>query len=551
MNKKTKINLDALPVAVKKQLLNKGEKFEARTGQYFGGSTSRRQTSTWIPSQGDADADTLTDRQRIVNRSRDLIRNEPIAAGAINTNTIHVVGTGLKMQSRINRNVLGISEEEAQKNQNIIESEWGLFANNMDCSYNRKGNFNDNVNMVLRSSLESGDVFCLLPFEMRPTSPYGLKLQLVEGDRVCNKGGIRDTVKLVGGVHTDTKGAPVAYDIRTANPGSEKNLERKWVTVKAFTPQGRRRVIHVYEQLRPDQTRGMPYLAPIIEILKQLSKYTNAEIAAAVVNSYFTVFLKSPAGDSSLAPFDMDDETNAQTDDPDYKLGMGAFITLANDESVEFADPKRPNQNFDGFVQALLRQIGAALSIPYELLNYQFSSSYSASRSAMLLAWKMFRTRRTWLENQFCNIVYAAWFEEAVLRGRVIAPGFMDDLAIRAAYLEKKWVGPAPGQIDPTKETTAALDRIGGRLTTIAGESAAIEEDFDRNIEQIAYEERTMDEKGVTYVGQGARGGSGQAMVTAQITPVAEETNIDDDRDDKTEDPDNPTDKKGDNKNDE
>ncbi len=544
MRKKTEsinVNLESLPPFAQKQRVAKGGKFQTRAGTYFGGSNTRRGTSGWQPPQGDADADMLTDRVKIINRSRDLIRNAPIATGAINTNQLHVVGSGLTMQSRINRHVLNITAKDAQRKQNIIESEWRLWSENLDCSYNRKGNFNDNVNLVLRGALEAGDIFALLPFEMRNTSPYGLKIQLVEGDRVCNAQGVRNTQTLAGGIHTNNKGAPVAYDIRTTHPGTEKGFDRTWKTVQAFTGTGRRRVIHVYEQLRPDQTRGMPYLAPIIEIIKQLSKYTNAEIAAAVVNSYFTVFLKSNDGDSELAPYAMTEETGAGNDDQDYKLGMGAFITLSQDESVEFADPKRPNRNFDGFMMAMLRQIGAALSIPYELLNYQFSSSYSASRSAMLLAWKMFKTRRTWLENHFCNLIYAAWFEEAVLRGRVDAPGFLDDFAIRAAYLQNKWVGPNPGQIDPTKETTAALDRIGGRLTTIAGESAAIGEDFDRNIEQIAYEEETMREKGVEYIGKGARDGSGAKV--AEDTP-----DDDDDSDDKTDN--KPKPKEGDNEND-
>jgi lambda family phage portal protein len=449
------------------------------------------------------------DRQKIINRSRDLVRNAPIATGAINTNVLHVVGSGLTLQSRINRDILQLNEKAAAKKQNLIESEWKLFANNLDCSYNRKGNFNDNVNLVLRGALEAGDIFALLPFEMRNTSPYGLKIQLVESDRICNDQGVKDTRERTAGVYLDSKGAPTAYDIRTTNPGSEKGFERKWNKYNAFTTTGRRRIIHVYEQLRPDQTRGMPYLAPIMEIIKQLSKYTNAEVAAAVVNSYFTTIIKTADGDTGFSPYSMTGETNASDDDQDYKLGMGTFLTIGNDEEVVFADPKRPNKNFDAFMMSMLRQIGAALSIPYELLNYQFSSSYSASRSAMLLAWKMFKTRRTWLENHFCNLVYEAWMEEAVLRGRIDAPGFMDDFAIKAAYLEKKWVGPAPGQIDPTKETTAALDRIGGRLSTIAGESAAIEEDFDKNVEQTAYEENTMDALNINYIGMGARGSTG------------------------------------------
>ena len=505
MKKTNKVNLDALPPFAQKQRVTKGGKFQARSGTYFGGSSVRRATSGWQPPQGDADADTLTDRIKIINRSRDLIRNEPIATGAINTKTLHAIGSGLMLQSRINRHVLQISEKEAQKKQNIIEAEWKLWANNLDCSYDRRGTFNDNVTLVYRGVMEAGDIFSLLPFELRNTSPYGLKIQLIESDRISNKAHIKDTKNLTAGVHMNDKGAPVAYDIRTTNPGTEKGFEHKWVKVQAFSPTGRRRVLHMYKQLRPQMTRGMPLLAPIIEKIKQLSKLSNAEIAAAVINASFTTFLKSPTGDVALAPFAMTEETNAKDSDQDYKLGPGAFIQLADGEDVEFADPKRPNKNFEAFYNAMLKSIGTALGIPFEFLVYHFSASYSASRASMLLLWKSIKTDRTWLENHFCNLIYELWFEEAVLLGRVIAPGFMDDFAIRAAYLENKWVGPNPGQIDSVKETTSALDRIGGRLSTISEESAAIGGDFDRNIEQIAYEETLMREKGVEFVGMGAR----------------------------------------------
>lgn len=66
-------------------------------------------------------------------------------------------------------------------------------------------------------------------------------------------------------------------------------------------------------------------------------------------------------------------------------------------------NPGRPNTAFDGFVVAICRQIGAALEIPYELLVKNFNASYSASRGALLEAWKMFRMYRTWLANDFAN----------------------------------------------------------------------------------------------------------------------------------------------------
>jgi capsid protein len=78
--------------------------------------------------------------------------------------------------------------------------------------------------------------------------------------------------------------------------------------------------------------------------------------------------------------------------------------------------------------------------------------------------------------------------EEAVLRGRIIAPGFLEDPLKRMAWLENMWIGPTQGQIDPTKETTAAQARVDGHFSTIAIESAGLGYDFDQNIKQIKKE---------------------------------------------------------------
>lgn len=103
------------------------------------------------------------------------------------------------------------------------------------------------------------------------------------------------------------------------------------------------------------------------------------------------------------------------------------MIGLAPGEKVSSVDPGRPNAAFDPFVMAILRQIGVALEIPFELLVKHFTASYSAARAALLEAWKFFYTQRKWLADNFCQPVYEAWLTEAVLSGRVSAPGFFDD----------------------------------------------------------------------------------------------------------------------------
>ena len=46
-------------------------------------------------------------------------------------------------------------------------------------------------------------------------------------------------------------------------------------------------------------------------------------------------------------------------------------------------------------------------------------------------------------------LVYEAWLAEAVARGRIKAPGFFGDPAIRKAYADCKWNGPSRTALNP------------------------------------------------------------------------------------------------------
>ena len=133
---------------------------------------------------------------------------------------------------------------------------------------------------------------------------------------------------------------------------------------------------------RPGQRRGIPVLANVVEALKQLSRFTDAELTAAVVSSMFTGFIKTQDGAGLNGIFDKIDEHEKDT----LAMGNGTLVNLKPGEDITFGDPSRPNVNFGGFVEAVCRQIGAALEIPYELLIKNFTASYSASRASLLEA---------------------------------------------------------------------------------------------------------------------------------------------------------------------
>lgn len=482
----------------------------ALSGGYTGAKRDRRATQEWRTGSGSADADILPDLPALRDRSRDLSRNVPIASGAISTAVTNVVGTGLDPQSMIDRDVLGISDEQADAWQRQAEREWWLWAASQECDATRTQDFCGMQDMIFRSVLESGDVLVLKRYIERPGSPYGLKLQVIEADRISNPNYQADQTKLngtgnlvSGGVELDGDGAPVAYHVLKSHPG-DLGIgagAREWTRLPAFGANtGERQVYHLFRKLRPGQTRGVPYLSGVIEPLKQLGRYSDAEIMAAVVSSMFTVFVKTEAGEG-LNPGTPTAETGSKLTDEDYKLGNGAILDLLPGEDVTFANPSRPNPNLDPFVQAILAQIGVGLEMPLSVLTKRYLSSYSAARAEMLDAWKFFRARRVWLASTLCQPTYEAVITEAVASGRLVAPGFFEDALIKQAWCGTQWIGPPAGQIDPEAEINAAEKRIQLTVSTRSEETAALTGgDWESKVRQLGKEAAMIRDAGLETV---------------------------------------------------
>ena len=484
----------------------------ALAGQWVGGRKDRQGTKDWNPPGGSADEDNLYDLPEMRSRTRDLQRRSAVALGATNTNVSSVVGTGLSLRAIPDALTLGISPQAAATWRQGTERKFRAWADNaIACDLEATLDFYQQQALAFRSAYDSGDVIALLPYKERKASKYKLKVQLVEADRLCNRDGKQDDAQLTSGVAKDSDGAPSAYHIARFHPGAMNvGGEKEWDVVPAFGARtGRRNVVHLFDKRRPGQTRGVPYLAPVIEILKQISDYTHAELNAAVVAAAFTVFIESPTGSG----LDLDGEGEPQTvqgkSGSDVKMGSGAIIDLAKGEKVSFADPGRPNAAADVFLTAMMRQLGVALELPYEILVKHFTASYSAARAALLEAWRFFKGRRAWLASMFCQPIYEAWLEEAISIGDVIAPGFFDDPLLRAAWAGAEWVGDAPGQIDPLKEIEAAIKRIDATVSDRTTETLELRGgDWFDVVERLSMEQKLIDERQIRPLTPPAGGGA-------------------------------------------
>jgi lambda family phage portal protein len=465
---------------------------------YTGASSSRRSMYDLSTNSQSADDTLAYSRQQLNERGHHLYRNNPIVKGAIDSNGLSIVGSGLQMHSRIDGKFLGINDDQREELETSFEREWNLFSNSSECDVARTSNFGELTNITLRQSYITGESFTILPFLMRPGFPYGLKVQIIEPERICSKdnrtnGILENGNYLYDGIEKDNFGAPLRYHVAAQFPGSLHGQSQTWSVLDAFNgPYGHRNVLHHYHVLRPDQTRGVSCLAPVIEKLHTLDKYNKANLDAALVQALFTVFIKHEKGGGGtpgLQQFKPNSETGAKSSDKDYKLGSGAILDLQPGDDIINSSPGIPNQNYDPFTTAVLREIGMGLNIPIEVLMKHFQSSFTAAKAAFNEAWRLYKVHRSWIVSTFCQPIYERFLFEVVARGRVKAPGFFEDSIVRQAYCGAEWAGPAQGHLNPLQEVQAARSRIDGGITTTEYETAEYNGGkFDQNITQSARE---------------------------------------------------------------
>lgn len=463
----------------------------------YGASRTKKSLFGWLFHGGSAREDIQENLDVLRQRSRDLYMGVPLATGALKTYRTNVVGLGLRLKSQIDYEFLGLTEEEAQTLETQIEREFALWADSTACDLERLDNFCELQQLAFLNWLMSGDIITLLPTTKRVNMPYDLRVRLIEADRLSDPYGSIDP-HIVGGVEVNDAGEVVAYHISTHHPLSWEPSETKWQRVEAYGAKtGRRNVLHIMNRERIGQRRGVPMLAPVIEALKQLGRYTDAELVAAVVSGMFTVFIEKDgvSSDGAFGEVIAEEQQVDSGDENSIELAPGAVVDLGSGEKAHDMNPGRPNTAFDGFVVSICRQIGAALEMPYEILVKNFNASYSASRAALLEFWKAVKMYRSWLVTDFCQPIFEEWLTEAVAKGRISAPGFFADPLIRKAYCTAEWNGPAQGLLNPVQEVNAAAARVENGFSTGEREAAEMNgSDFYRNARQRKQEKRIMEE---------------------------------------------------------
>ena len=442
-----------------------------------GASSTLNSLIGWIVDAGNAEDSIDLQSSKLRQRARDLYEGGGLARSGPETLTTSVVGWGIQPKPKIDGDFLGMTDDAREEAEQAILREWKLWADNTMCDAERQQNFYGLQQLAFLSMLMSGDVFALFGMKENKRTPYQTTVRLLEADRICNPDSSGDSEskesdsggRIIDGVEIDKEGAVIRYYIASRSPiAGNDNSELKWTPIDAYGKDtGYPNILHIMTWERPEQRRGIPFVSAEIELIKQFSRYMNAELAGKVVSAMLTLFITSKEDDGKAGMEDAVNEDEKVTDDElKLELAPGAIYDLPPGKDVTTVDPKRSDTQFESFVNTCITVIASSMGIPKEVLIKKYESNYTAARAALLDFWRTVRVYRTRFNTGFNQPIYEQWLSEAVAAGRIDAPGFFDDPAVRLAWCGCSWMGASMGHVDPLKEVNAAEVRIRNNITT-------------------------------------------------------------------------------------
>ena len=501
-------------VPARREITNYGnESFSWSGYAQHGASTDSLPLDSWyaFPASPRDDCDK---NQRILRtRSRDLYMSSSFFGAILHAKRDGVIGRGLDLDAKIDADALGLDLNDATAIEHKIEAAFARWARNVGIDGET---FDELLQTAYMSTIMNGD--CIADVYCDPAT-RSLRVRLVESDCLVTPPSENTNPRVRSGIELAPNGRPVAYYLATEFEGNSDGFEVRYYKRRRFMAgfnaiasgewlHPRSGAIFVHTPFdRPGQLRGLPISARVIGDMKQLNRYADAELDAAVVASKPVLFRTHPAVEAQ-AEVDMMDsfgtipsasapETAVPPEhEPPINYGNGTMVDLWGGADMKSFNPGRPNPAYSDFVNQKYSEISSNLGMSSEVALKRWNASYSASRAALLDAQQGFEIDRARFINQLVRPLYNAWLD--LHADELGLTGYYTDPARRSAWRCAEWIGEQLPNIDPVKEVDAAAKRVQMCVSTLAREAQqATGTDIVANIRQRGYEERLMREYGL------------------------------------------------------
>lgn len=437
-------------------------------------------------SPGSADYELRIGLAEVRKRTRFLARNS---------------GTMRRYIQLMKDNVIGDNGFRLQvKGNNRVEDAWRQW-----CEYPTVDGVQSIVEFqkqVVATWCRDGEVLIELVVNSSYTDMIGLNaLEADMLDETLNTENPTNGNQIKMGVEIDALGVPVAYHLLTQHPGDLFAGSRMPRNRHRRVPASR--IIHAFERLRPGQTRGEPPASAVVNPIKMLDGYreaetTNRRIAAAMMG-FFTRDIPKQDGITAIADNVIESEDEDGEELFEMSVEPGTLKQLPDGMSFDKFDPGGSQTDYAQFEAQVKKDIAMGLGISTFALGMETAGvSYSTGRSVIQEDRDFYKGMQGFFIRQVMRPILFRWLMMHMLTaGSTVAPTRLDATLKNAKFRGRGWEW-----IDPAKDIKAnaeALDTLQTSYSRIAADRGM---DVEELFQEIADDQELMKRFGLKNVAQ-------------------------------------------------
>jgi lambda family phage portal protein len=322
-------------------------------------------------------------------------------------------------------------------------------ANPLACDYYGERDLSAQAWLAFFQMVQDGDMFALCVDDGT--------VQLIEADRCQTTGGTADSWL---GLSFDPKGRVTDYHFTETQHGqfAAPNLG-KGRTIAARDADGFRQVCHLMDPRRVTQHRGYPWITPLMVKSGMLDDLQFSTIVKAQSAAAHAIFFEREAGTSG-GPVRIGGRETISKATPDggsedvttETVRYGMATTLPAGVKAKLATAPIPNQEHFEHVRHLIRQIGAGLNMPLEMVLLDASqTNFSGWRGAMDQARMSFVRNQRAFATQFYTPICRMWLRRQANTSATIRAAHFDGSLYRFRFASPAWP-----YINPKEDAEAA-----------------------------------------------------------------------------------------------
>lgn len=402
--------------AVDKETLAVAKALQTFRARYDAAGRGRRMASWTPPSSGPNDA--LEGLQTIRDRSRDASRNDWAGESSVQKWATSLIGIGIT--PRFNR-------IKAKKRKQEITDLWADFAaaSDADCVLGIYGQ----QTLAVRSWIESGEVFA----RRRPRFsdeglPVPFQVQLLESDMVPlldadSYQGLPQGNKIRSGIEIDKRGKRVAYWVYKQHPG---DMNGTVIQPESLVRVAASDMIHMFEQKRPGQLRGVSALATVLTRIRNIGDYEDATLDRQKIANLWVGFITRTLPTLDPNDINVGALTGLEQEVTPEGQGLlplkpGLIQELEDGQNFQFANPPEAGTNYSDYLRTSHLGTAAASGLPYEVFSGDIREVSDRTLRVLINEFRRFAEQRQWqiVIPQFCQRVVEWFADAAALAGKI------------------------------------------------------------------------------------------------------------------------------------